>query len=83
MRGPTYRELLDNDRHDLQYFGVSSIGDIAIIIDEYCLKKCRNNVGANHFEVISLVNVCFDKFEDFFLDSAKSPDFWRLGRNLS
>jgi len=82
MRGPTYTELPDYDRHDFQYFSVSSIWNVAIIIDEYSVEKCRHNIGADHFKIISLVNVCLDKLEDFFLDGAKSSNFWRLGRNL-
>jgi hypothetical protein len=83
MRGPTYRQLPDYDRHDFQYLGVSSIWDVAIIIDEYSVKKRGYDVGADHFKIISLVNVCLNKLEDFFLDGAKSSNFWRLGRNVS
>lgn len=83
MRGPTYRQLPNNNRHDFQYFGVSSIGHVAIIIDEYSIKKCRYNVGANHFKVVSFVDVCLNKLEDFFLDGTKSSDFWCLSRNIS
>jgi hypothetical protein len=83
MRGPTYRELANNDRHNFENFGVSRIWHIAIIVDQYSIKQSWYNVGANHLEIISFLYVCLDELEDFLLNGAKSSDFWCFSRNIS
>jgi hypothetical protein len=83
MWGPTYRKLPDNDRHNLENFGISRGRYITIVIDKNSVEKCRHNVGSNHFKIISFLNVSLDKLENFLLDGTKSPDLWCLGRDIS
>lgn len=83
VRGPTYREFANNDRHNFENLGVSRIWHIAIIVDQYSIKQSGYNVGANHLQIISFFYVCLDELENLLLNGAKSSNFWCLGRNIS
>jgi hypothetical protein len=67
MWGPTYRKLGNDGRHDLQNLGVSSIWYIAVVVEENGFKKSWDNVGSNHLEIISLLDIGLNKLQDLFL----------------
>lgn len=83
MRGPTYRKLLDDYRHDLKNLGISCIRDIAVVIDKNSIKQGWYHIGANHFEIVSSLDICLDELQDFLLDCSKSSNLWHLGSNLT
>ena len=68
MRGPTYRKLGDDCRHDLQNFSITSIGDVSIIVDKDGIEESWNDVCSNHFKIIGLLNICLDELQNLFLD---------------
>jgi len=70
MGGPTYRKLSDDCRHDFQYFCVTSASYIAVIVDKDSIEKSRYDVVSDHFEIVGLLDVCFDELEDFLLDGS-------------
>lgn len=83
MGGPTYRKLGDDDGHDLEYFCVTGIGDISVVVNEYSIKKSRHDVCSHHLEVISLLDISLDELQDLFLDRSQSSYSWHLGCNFT
>jgi hypothetical protein len=70
MRGPTYRKLSYDGRHDLQNLSISSIGHIPVVIDQDSIQKSRYDVGADHLKIVGFLHVGLDELENLFLDSS-------------
>jgi hypothetical protein len=70
MRGPTYRKLSNNGRHDLQNFSVTSIGNVAVVVNEDGIEESWDDVGSDHLKIIGLLNICLDELQDLFLDGS-------------
>ena len=68
MRGPTYRKLGNDGRHNLQNLSISSIWHIAVVVQKDGLKERRDNVSSDHLKIIGLLDVCLDKLQDLLLD---------------
>jgi hypothetical protein len=68
MRGPTYRKLCNDCRHDFQNFSVSSIGDVSVVVDKDSVKESWDNICSHHLEVISFLNVSLNQLQDLLLD---------------
>lgn len=68
MRGPTYRKLSNDCRHDLQDFSITSIGDVSVVVNEDGIEESWDDVCSDHLKIIGLLNICLDQLQDLFLD---------------
>lgn len=70
MRGPTYRKLSYDGRHDLENFSIPSIRNVAVVVDQYGIQQRWDNVRANHLEIICLLYIGLNELQNLFLDGS-------------
>jgi hypothetical protein len=76
-------QLVDNRGHHVQYFGLTSVRHIVLVVDQNSLQQLGHNVVVNHLQVISLLNICVDELENLLLDCTETTDFGHLGCNVA
>lgn len=61
-------QLRNNSGHYIQDFCISCIGIIAVVVNQYRVQKCRNNVGIDHLQVVGFLDVDVDEFKNLLLN---------------
>lgn len=79
----TYVKLVDNSCHDVQDLRFTGIRDVAVIINQDCLKKGRHHACIDHFEIIRLLDIGINELQNLLFDGAKTANFGCFGSDLS
>lgn len=79
--GSTYMKFVNDSSHNIQDFCLSGIRDITVIVQKDSLKKWRNHVCIDHFQIISLLYVGINELQYFLFDSPESANFGSFGSN--
>jgi len=73
-----------NDRGGhAQDFSISSVRDIALVVEQDRIQKRWYHAVVDHRQVICFLHIDINKLEDFFLDGSKSADSRGLCRNIT
>lgn len=81
MPGSTYSQTTDDRSHNVEYFGVSCSGYVAVVIAEDGVEQRRHEATVHRLKIFRLLDECLHQLEDLFLNGAKLPDFGRLCGN--
>jgi hypothetical protein len=76
-------QLVDNRRHHVQYFGFTGVRHVVLVVDQNSLQQLGDNVVVDHLQVISLLNICVDEFENLLLDRTETADFGHLSCDVA
>lgn len=79
----TYVKLVDNSCHDVQDLCFTCIRNVAVIINQDCLKKGRHHACIDHFEIIRLLDIGINELQNLLFDGAKTANFGCFGSDLS
>lgn len=77
-----YVELMNDGRHDIQNFRLTSIRHIAVVVHENRLEKGRDHAIVDHLQVIRFFDISVDKLQNFLLDCSQTADLGCLGGNI-
>ncbi len=76
-------KLRDNCRHDIQHLRLTSVRHVAAIVCEDGFQKRRNDVGVDHLEIVSFLNICVNELQNLFLDGPQAANFRCLRGNFT
>jgi hypothetical protein len=71
-------KLVNDSCHDIQDFRLAGVRNVSVVVQQDGFQKRWNHIGIDHLQVIGLLDICVDEFQDLLLDSAKPANFWSL-----
>jgi len=67
--------------HYVQYFRISRIRDVAVVIHENRIQKWGHDVSIDHLMVIRSLNIAINQLQYLLLDGPETADFGHLRRD--
>lgn len=82
-KSATYAKFGDNGSSDVQNLSVPCRRHVPVVVAQNSIEQSGDEVGVNTLNILSFLDVGFDKLENLLLDRSKGTDLGSLGGNLA